>query len=60
MGVINMAHGEMIMLGAYSAFVVQELFRAFLPPGWFDLYWSRRCRWRSWSPALVGIALERA
>ena len=28
MGVINMAHGEMIMLGAYSAFVVQELFRA--------------------------------
>ncbi len=38
MGVINMAHGEMIMLGAYSAFVVQELFRAFLPPAWFDLY----------------------
>ncbi len=38
MGVINMAHGEMIMLGAYSAFVVQELFRAFLPYSWFDLY----------------------
>jgi urea transport system permease protein len=38
MGVINMAHGEMLMLGAYSAFVVQELFRAFLPPGWIDLY----------------------
>ena len=28
MGVINMAHGEMIMVGAYSAFVVQEIFRA--------------------------------
>jgi len=26
---INMAHGEMIMVGAYVAFVVQELFRDF-------------------------------
>jgi urea transport system permease protein len=26
MGVINMAHGEMIMLGAYTTFVVQQLF----------------------------------
>ena len=38
MGVINMAHGEMIMLGAYVAYVVQQLFRAFLPPGWIDAY----------------------
>ena len=38
MGVINMAHGEMIMLGAYSTFVVQELFRAFLPASLFDWY----------------------
>jgi len=27
MGVINMAHGEMIMLGAYTAYVCQQLFR---------------------------------
>ncbi|KHM50572.1 urea ABC transporter permease [Pseudoalteromonas distincta] len=26
MGVINMAHGEMIMLGAYTTYVVQQLF----------------------------------
>lgn len=31
MGVINMAHGEMVMLGAYTTFMVQEVFRASFP-----------------------------
>jgi urea transport system permease protein len=31
MGVINMAHGEMVMLGAYTAFVVQGAVRSYLP-----------------------------
>lgn len=37
MRVINMAHGEMMMIGAYSAFVVQNFFKANLPNA-FDWY----------------------
>jgi urea transport system permease protein len=37
MRVINMAHGEMLMIGAYTTYVVQNLFQKHAP-GWFDWY----------------------
>ncbi len=59
MGVINMAHGEMIMLGAYSTFVVQELFRAFLPVALFDWYLAVAVPTAFLVSGLVGVVLEK-
>jgi len=59
MGVINMAHGEMIMLGAYSAFVVQQAFHAYLPPGWMNAYLVVAVPVAFAVAGSVGIALER-
>jgi urea transport system permease protein len=60
MGVINMAHGEMIMLGAYSAFVSQQLFRAFLPGNWIDAYLIAAIPVAFLFTGLVGVVLERS
>ena len=35
MGVINMAHGELMMIGAYATYMMQGLFQRYLPESWF-------------------------
>jgi urea transport system permease protein len=59
MGVINMAHGELMMIGAYATYVVQNLFKAYLP-GAFDYYILVAIPASFFAAALVGAALERS
>jgi urea transport system permease protein len=58
MGVINMAHGELIMIGAYATYVVQNLFRQYVP-GAFDLYLIVALPVAFGVGATVGMLLER-
>nr|WP_315231155.1 urea ABC transporter permease subunit UrtB [uncultured Albidiferax sp.] len=59
MGVINMAHGELMMIGAYATYVVQTLFQKYLP-GAFDWYLLAAVPVSFLAAALVGAALERS
>jgi len=59
MGVINMAHGELMMIGAYATYVVQGLFQKYLP-GAFDWYLLASLPVAFMASALVGAALERS
>jgi len=58
MGVINMAHGELMMIGAYATYVVQALFRQYLP-SYFDAYLLVAVPLSFLASALVGAFLER-
>jgi urea transport system permease protein len=58
MGVINMAHGEMVMLGAYTTYVVQELIRAH-NPGLFDYSLAFAIPLAFLFAGFVGILIER-
>ncbi|MBV9362516.1 MAG: urea ABC transporter permease subunit UrtB [Betaproteobacteria bacterium] len=56
MGVINMAHGELIMIGAYTTYVVQNAFRSWA----FDWYLLAAIPASFIVSGLVGMALERS
>jgi urea transport system permease protein len=57
MGIINMAHGELLMIGAYATYVVQSLFRQYLP-GAFDWYVIASIPVAFAASAAVGMLLE--
>ncbi|MBS7541609.1 urea ABC transporter permease subunit UrtB [Ancylobacter oerskovii] len=58
MGVINMAHGEMVMLGAYVTFVVQEAIRTY-NPALFDASLLIAIPVAFLFTGLIGVVIER-
>jgi len=58
MGIINMAHGELLMVGAYSAYAMQSLFRAWFPD-YIDWYLPAAVPAAFFVAALVGVIMER-
>lgn len=58
MNVINMAHGELIMIGAYATYVVQSLFIDYLPESMFNWYFILAVPAAFLTAALIGWLLE--
>jgi urea transport system permease protein len=58
MGIINMAHGELLMIGAYATYLVQSFFKQYLP-GALDWYVVAALPVAFLITALVGMLLER-
>ncbi len=58
MGVINMAHGELMMIGAYATFLIQQLFVDYLPASVFNWYFVVAIPASFLAAALVGMLIE--
>jgi urea transport system permease protein len=59
MGIINMAHGELLMIGAYTTYMCQSLFRQYLPNA-IDWYLVAALPAAFLVTFAVGVALERS
>lgn len=58
LGVINMAHGELIMIGAYTTYVVQSFFKSHLA-GYVDWYMLAAIPLAFLVSAVIGMIIER-
>ncbi|EYT19993.1 urea ABC transporter permease subunit UrtB [Acinetobacter sp. 1000160] len=58
LGVINMAHGELIMIGAYTTYVIQSFFKTYFA-GWVDWYLVAAIPAAFLVSALIGMLIER-
>lgn len=58
-GVINMSHGEFVMIGAYTAFCIQEIFVAHLPAAWLDMFFIVSIPFSFIVAGLFGLLIER-
>lgn len=58
LGVINMAHGELIMIGAYTTYVVQSLFKSYLG-SYVDWYLIAAIPAAFLVSGLIGMLIER-
>lgn len=58
MNVINMAHGELIMVGAYAAYLTQNAFAVYLPKAWYDAYFFVALLVSFLVAAVIGWLLE--
>lgn len=58
MNIINMAHGELLMVGAYTAYVTQHFFQHYLPPSWIGIYFPTSIIVAFGAAFLVGWLME--
>lgn len=59
MNIINMAHGEFIMIGAYTTYVLQQVFVQYLPKSLFDYYFILSIPLSFLVAALIGLIMEK-
>lgn len=60
MRVMNMAHGDMIMIGAYVTYSVQLVFLSFVPDTLFDYYFIISIPIAFFVTALIGLLIEKS
>jgi urea transport system permease protein len=58
-GIINMSHGEFIMIGAYTTYCMQQIFIACMPQSWFNLAFYFALPAAFIVAGLFGLVIER-